>query len=414
MRLANDTVMFPFGGVPILGSLASGNVIGLTSEGFELCKRMQENDVVREEIEAVDPRLPGALERGLFLQRGDVVEQAPSKNAYVHVTQRCNLSCVGCYSLDDKRNSLHDAPADQFRIAFEKLVEMGVRGIIISGGEPFLRADLPELCETAKRSGIAQVTIITNGTLVTEGALSRLVPFVDCVSVSFDGASQDAPSYIRRAQRFDELVKAVALIQNAGIKAHMIPTIHGKNYAELAEYARLSDELGIPMNFSLLSCCDSDDKDTCGLVPDGETLEAMGRAVFDLGKESSIDVLDLPVGSSLSVRRNCGAARTTLSVDADGVVYPCHMLHHPKLAMGNVFSDDAVTIANSSVFDVLASLNAEDIEGCRECAYAPFCGGGCRARAYAACGSLTASDPYCPMTREFYRCLEHGLAEAYR
>lgn len=414
MRLANDTVTFPFGGIPILGSYDSGNVIGLTPEGFELCKRMREDDVVREEVEAVDSRLPDVLERGLFLQRGDAVEQPPSKTAYVHVTQRCNLSCVGCYSLDDKRNSLCDAPGDRFRIAFEKLVEMGVRGIIVSGGEPFLRADLPELCEEAKGNGIAQVTVITNGTLVTEGTLSRLAPFVDCVSVSFDGASQDAPSYIRRVQRFDELVKAVALIQNAGIKAHMIPTIHGKNYTELAEYSRLSDELGISMNFSLLSCCDFDDEAIRGLVPDGETLEAMGRSVFELGKESSVDVLDLPVGSSLSVRRNCGAVRTTLSVDADGAVYPCHMLHRPKLAMGNIFSDDAATIANSPVVDVLASLNAEEIEGCRECAYAPICGGGCRARAYAEYGSLTAPDPYCPMTREFYRCLECELAEAYR
>ncbi len=401
-----------FGGVPILGSYASGHVIGLTHGGLQLCEKMQSIDVDREEIDAVDPRLTDALEKGAFLQ-GYAFTNDSGKAAYVHVTQRCNLSCIGCYSLDDKRNKLPDAAAEQFEQAFEKLADLGVVGIIVSGGEPFLRADLPELCEAAKRVGIGRVTVITNGTLVTMEMLGRLAPFVDCVSVSFDGLSQSAPAFIRKTQRFNELVRTIKLIQEAGIQAHMIPTIHHGNYREMEGYLQLSDSLGASMNFSLLSCCDVDNDEFGSLVPRGEVLEDMGRAVFETGKASPVDVLDLPVGSSLAVRRNCGAACNTLSVGADGAVYPCHMLHYPELAVGNIFSDDAQYIANALRSHKLANMSVRDIEACRPCAYQHVCGGGCRARAYAEAGSLAAADPYCAMTREFYRCLEREMSQAY-
>jgi len=401
MRLSDNTVLFTLGGIPILGSYDSGHVIGLTPEGRELCGRMQVGNVTREEVDAVDARLASALIKWAFLQDGIKSNGVPSKVAYVHVTQRCNLSCVGCYSLDEKRNKLHDAPVEQFKTAFEKLVELGVVGIIVSGGEPFLRVDLPELCETAKECGICQITIITNGTLVAPETISRLAPFVDCVSVSFDGLSQSAPSYIRKEQRFDELVGAIKLIQDAGIQAHMIPTIHRANYREMADYVRLSNSLGTSMNFSLLSCCDPDCGELKDLVPAGEALEEMGRAVFEVGKTSSIDVLDLPVGPNLSVRRNCGAARTTLSIDADGTVYPCHMLHHSELSMGNIFRDDATSISESPIAHELRNLHVDGLEGCQACSYKQVCGGGCRARAYSETGSLLGGDPYCALTREF-------------
>lgn len=413
MRLSDDTVMFTFHGIPILGSKTSGNIIGLSGEGLEICERMKTRDVPRDEVAAVDARLADALESAGFLDDGADQPASYFKASYVHVTQRCNLSCVGCYSYGEQRNHLHDATREDFKVVFQKLASIGVSEIVISGGEPFLRADLPDLCSDAKQAGIRQITVITNGLRVTPDALSALAPFVDCVSVSFDGLSSDSPAYIRGEQRFDDLVAAIGMIREAGIRAHMIPTIHRKNYQDVGAYLRLSEELGASLNFSLLSCCDPNEEAFSGLVFDDDSLGQLGRTVYEMGKRSSVDVVDLPVSLNLSIRHGCGAARTTLSVDADGSVYPCHMLHYRELKMGNAFDDPIDAIIACDIAERLSSLDEAVIEGCAGCECGPFCGGGCRARAYAESRSLSALDPFCAMTSEFYRCVGSDLAAAY-
>ena len=413
MRLSDNTVLFEFAGVPMLGSKATGSIIGLTKEGLELCQLMMSQDVSEDAVRQVDPQLPEAFRRGSFLQGCSPEERNVSKSAYVHVTQRCNLNCLGCYSDSGKRNVLNDAPRERFALAFEKLAQLGVSAIIISGGEPFLRRDLPELCADARERGIGRITMITNGTCVDEGVLEQMALVVDCVAVSFDGASSNAPAYIRGEQRFDQLVDAVAAIGKAGIQPHIIPTIHSRNYEDIPAYLQLAQDLGTTINFSLLSCFDPIQAARCGLVFDDVTLKALGQAIFDAGKCGPVAVNDLPVGSGLSLKLGCGAGASCLSVDADGTVYPCHMLHYAELALGNAFEDSAERIAGSSVAAELSALTVEAIDDCAACECSPFCGGGCRARAYAETGSLYAADPYCALTREFYRNVAAELSAAY-
>ena len=64
----------------------------------------------------------------------------------------------------------------------------------------------------------------------------------------------------------------------------------------------------------------------------------LGRALLTLDNGKPLPAMDAPVGVNLTVKRNCGAGCKSLSVDADGTIYPCHMLHRPELAMGNAFT----------------------------------------------------------------------------
>ena len=163
----------------MVGCLDTGYAIGLTERGAAVCSRMLEEDVPEDDVTAVDPALLEHLARGGFFQR--VVAEPRVLSAYLHVTQRCNLACAGCYSLDEHRNRLADAPLADMKCAVEGLAAAGLSQLIISGGEPFLREDLPDIVEHAKRAcGIASVTVLSNGTRMTEESLERLAPNVDC------------------------------------------------------------------------------------------------------------------------------------------------------------------------------------------------------------------------------------------
>lgn len=183
-----------------MGNLLNGYVIGLTGEGAELCARLAKEDLEPEFITSVNEALFEHLERGSFFDDEPTESEDDSRvvAAYLHVTQRCNLNCAGCYSDDEGRNVLADASLADIECALDGLADVGLTKLVISGGEPFLREDLPEIVGHAKEScGIRNVTVLSNGTCVRDDMLERMRPFVDCVSVSFDGWSADCVAYIR-------------------------------------------------------------------------------------------------------------------------------------------------------------------------------------------------------------------------
>lgn len=407
MRFADGVVSFDFAGIPMVGSLDTGYAIGLTDEGAAVCARLHAEDVPEEDVAAVDPALLEHLAKGGFFEPPKADDRVLS--AYLHVTQRCNLRCAGCYSLDAQRNALDDAPLSDIVHAVDQLAAAGVMRLVVSGGEPFLRDDLPDIVEHAKRAcGIASVTVLSNGTCMSSEALERLAPNVDCVSVSFDGCSADAPAYIRREQRFDELVEAVRAVQAAGIQAHIIPTVHAKNVDDLSTYVKLSKELGATLNFSLLSC-EPDDEALGGLLPGDDELRALGRSLLTLDDGKPVLAMDAPVGLNITVKRRCGAGKESLSVGADGTVYPCHMLHRREYAMGNAFTGSVTEAVRGDVSRMFQNLDASTFEDCSDCAYVRICGGGCRARSLFASGSMTSKDSYCSMVQEFYDVLGNNM-----
>ena len=79
---------------------------------------------------------------------------APLQSAYLHVTHHCNLNCIGCYSAVDARNARRDLTLDELRGIIDALADAGCRHLVISGGEPFLRDDLPAIVAYARERGI--------------------------------------------------------------------------------------------------------------------------------------------------------------------------------------------------------------------------------------------------------------------
>lgn len=406
MQFGPSVALFDFSGIPMAANLSTGFVVGLTPAGAALCQQLAKEDVPAEKARAIDATLMDYLDRAGFFAAEPI---APSlRSAYLHVTQRCNLQCAGCYSLDSSRNTTQDASTDVLIHAIDQLATTGVASLFISGGEPFLRSDLPLLTREARTRGIAKITVITNGTCIDEAALREMVPFVDAISVSFDGYSADAPAPIRGTQRFDRLVAAVRAIQAAGIHAHIIPTIHRNNVTDLARYVALAESLDATMNYSLLSCEFSSEEPLAHLIPDEEALCTLADELLKLGDTPMLS--GAPVGLNLAARRSCGAGCTEISVGADGTVYPCHMLQRPEHAMGNVFKEDLDAILRSDLANRLTTLDTTHIEGCASCRHRLLCGGGCRARSVYASENLESRDPYCAFMLRYYDQLGEALA----
>lgn len=397
--------LFSVDGIDMIGNLDNNAVAGLTPQAAQACKLVMDGKADGPSIAAVDERLFEYLSKGGFFEP-DAKNEHPL-GAYVHVTQRCNLNCVGCYSLSGLRNCAPDPVLSDLRRAFEQLARNGARSVNISGGEPFLRDDLVDVVRTARECGIAAVNVVTNGTIEGRFDLAGLAEWVASVTVSIDGPSADAPAYIRREQRFDTLMGAVRRLKAAGIAARILPTLHARNIEDVPAYIRLAKALEVPLSFSLLSS-----PPECGemaeLIPNAGQLEQLAELQAD---DIGLSEFSGPFGIALKAKRACGAGCRTLSVDVDGGVYPCHMLQSKRFLMGNVLDEDLAAILERSRGDVAEwLLPIEKIESCNACEYGLVCGGGCRARTINCGAGPAGEDPYCSLSKGFYERMFSALS----
>ncbi|MCH3948806.1 MAG: radical SAM protein [Olsenella sp.] len=387
----------------MLGNYRTGAVIGLTDAGANICKRMFDVDVPISEVTKVDEALAIALQSGCFCRTYNSSSDHKLCSAYLHVTQRCNFHCLGCYSYDKKRNNCQDASFESICHAISELAKGGISALVISGGEPFLRSDLLEITKFARQKcNINSIVILSNGVGISEASLQGFAPYVNAISVSIDAPDKNTMSWIRIDQLFDQQMGAISAIKEAGIPAHIIPTIYSKNcdIEHLNQYVDLSKQIGASISFSLLTC--QDDNAASKYVPTSEQLKQMGIDLLNLNQQNDVKVLDMPAGNGgLTIRHSCGAGSKIISVGADGTVYPCHMLHNKEYAMGNLFIEGLEEIMRSPIAKAFLEVDAEGIAGCRSCAYLPFCGGGCQARILYNRHS-NMKDPYCSFMMSFY------------
>ena len=172
MRLASHIVRFDMRGIPVIGNTASGALVGLTPEGAELCDAMLEREVAMDEVPAGCKELVAHFVSHGFTEEAEAGGCNHLASAYLHVSNTCNLSCVGCYSADCNRNRAVDPSLDDLCHAIDVLACLGVTRLVISGGEPFLREDLPEIAQHAREQEMTNITVLTNGTHCSDEAFA--------------------------------------------------------------------------------------------------------------------------------------------------------------------------------------------------------------------------------------------------
>lgn len=128
----------------------------------------------------------------LRLARSLVTKTSPAYVQY-YITARCNLACQQCNIIYADADSA-EMNIDQIRRTAENLAEIGVCMVLLIGGEPFVRRDLPEIIEAFTSNNI-HVRMQTNG-LATEEMLARCIAAGGHdISISLDtlsGSMQDS------------------------------------------------------------------------------------------------------------------------------------------------------------------------------------------------------------------------------
>ena len=106
----------------------------------------------------------------------------------ISITDRCNLRCRYCMpegvELVPMKNILS---YEEIEMVCQAAAKAGIRKFKITGGEPLVRLGCPELIGKIKKiPGVEQVTMTTNGVLLSKYLPELLKNGLDAVNISLD------------------------------------------------------------------------------------------------------------------------------------------------------------------------------------------------------------------------------------
>ena len=101
----------------------------------------------------------------------DAREQKIPSRVMFELTYRCNFRCLHCYLSPDKKKELN---TKEVFLVLDQLKDAGTFHIGFTGGEPFLRRDLFQILDHAKKCGF-RISLLTNGFLINRDNAKKLI-----------------------------------------------------------------------------------------------------------------------------------------------------------------------------------------------------------------------------------------------
>lgn len=175
----------------------------------------------------------------------------PLKDLRISVTDRCNFRCRYCmpeeifgrdYSFlsNDKILSF-----DEIERVTRIFVSLGVRKLRITGGEPLLRKNLPELIERLNKiDGVEDIGLTTNGSLLKKFAPDLYKAGLSRVTVSLDSLDEGRFAYLNgNRSKVKTVLAGIQAAAEVGMKIKMNMVVQkGKNEQDIVQMAQYFKE----------------------------------------------------------------------------------------------------------------------------------------------------------------------------
>lgn len=177
----------------------------------------------------------------------------PMRNLRLSVTDRCNLRCSYCMpEAEYVWLPRHDIlQFEEMSTLVDVFARAGVDRVRLTGGEPLLRRDLPELIRMiARKPAIRDLALTTNGVMLVEHARALHRAGLHRLTVSLDTLRADR---FQALTRFDSLAQVLAGIDEAvnffeNIKLDTV-VIRGTNDDEIVPLLEYVKRVGAEIRF---------------------------------------------------------------------------------------------------------------------------------------------------------------------
>jgi radical SAM protein with 4Fe4S-binding SPASM domain len=285
--------------------------------------------------------------------------------AFIEVTHRCPCECLHCLIGGHRGDEMS---LDEISDLIQQLRAEGAFELGVSGGEPFLRDDLPQILEAAHRERFF-TSLLTTGLLVgrAEVELIRRLGVHDVELSLLGGSAETHDAVMQTPGAFARAVQAARWLREAGVDVRLKCTILRANWREVSAMRDLAREIGAHFSASTLVSPRLDGD------PAPQRLALTEEQVAQL-HPTLVDGGLLPderyeTGALLK----CRAGITVAGVSPEGDVFPCILM---RRRVGNVRERSLKRIWRDEPDPFLLSLRAlqpTDVAECHSCALRSVC-----------------------------------------
>lgn len=324
------------------------------------------------------------------LRRGlpDHLQSLPVLVLFPH--SRCNCRCVMCDIWRANRD-LRELSVSDLEPHLDGLRRLGVRWVVLSGGEPLMHSNLWRLCELLSELGV-RISLLSTGLLLARHA-ADVARWCDEVIVSLDGPREIHDQIRRMPGAYERLADGVSAVRAADpelpISARCV--LQKRNFRALPDIIRTARAIGLDR----ISFLAADTTSNAFNRPDGWSGDRAGEVALDGDEVIEFERLLAETMRSLASEFRdgfvsetperlralvryyaamngdgpfptniCNAPWVSAVVEADGSVRPC-FFHR---TLGNVHRTPLDQILNSeAAVGFRRSLDVASDPTCRRC-----------------------------------------------
>ena len=149
----------------------------------------------------------------------------------ISVTDRCNLRCRYCMPDGIRQIAMSEILTyEEIERICQIAAELGIKKLKITGGEPLVRKGCTDLIRRLKKvPGIEQVTLTTNGVLLTEYLESLKKAGTDGINISLDTCNSIRYQAITGMDACDRVIEAVHKSADSGIRTKVNAVLQEDN-----------------------------------------------------------------------------------------------------------------------------------------------------------------------------------------
>jgi len=314
----------------------------------------------------------------------------PLHDLRISVTDRCNFRCVYCMPKEVFGKDFQFLPRAEI-LTFEEIerlarifVALGVQKIRLTGGEPLVRRNLEVLVEKLAKIGELDLTLTTNGSLLSQKARPLAEAGLRRVTVSLD--SLDDATFKRMNDADFPVAKVLAGIEAAHaaglapIKINMV-TKRGVNETSIVPMARYFKGTGMTLRFiEFMDVGSTNGWRLDDVVPAREIIAMIDREMplepVQSGYRGEVAARYRykdgggEIGVISSVTQPFCADCTRARLSADGALYTCLFAtqgHDLRALLRNGASDEEISSAIAAVWtertDRYSDLRSEQTAG---------------------------------------------------
>ncbi len=164
------------------------------------------------------------------------------------LTARCNFNCAMCYvhlTKAEQQRRGKELSAAQWLDIGRKAKEAGTVFLLLTGGEPTLRPDFPEIYRQLKKMGF-MISINSNGYLLQDKILALLCEEVPTrVNISLYGTSNDTYQRMCGVAAYDRIVNNIQQLRKAGLNVKINLSLTPDNMDDMEAVYAQAQAMGV-------------------------------------------------------------------------------------------------------------------------------------------------------------------------